>query len=1060
MKFDEVREKHIELAIKDFESHGFPDGFKQSAYFDVKIKGKYYPPKPIMAYANFHAKGAEPVNNFSGGVNTPCFNAFERLGMPVIEKTKKMSSNENLHKLKEDFLAYWPIERLELMTLEEYTDTNRENSFCYWLEHITRDLGSIVGGSSYKFGIYKRTSQSEVKEESNRTTDGEYAWFKKYGEESKEVAFETVKTIIIKIAKAAQNNTLPVIDDVDLGNAYKWKIAFLYGDYNCLNMFKLDALRIIASNLKLEYDNKTQISYFHQAILKRKTDEEAYFTYCHALWQQYQDRLIDVKKDFAKWLHKNTPESYRHKFIGNTIKSIEEKLDEINAFFDEVDFFLVDPKKVNGLVSTILFLMSKKERIKNTEFEAFDSKNSNGIPKAILGENNYIKFLKETFEYKAPNYWVFQGNPKIYDFETALRDELLTNWTVSSHKDKVKVGDKVILWITGSKSGCYALAEVTSEPHPRNPESTSDLWSEEDKSTLKADLKITHNFVDTPVLKKTLENKEGLRDFNGGNQGTNFKATEEEFMIFLDWHESKLSTMDSKNISTKKISNALNQILYGPPGTGKTYNTVNSALQIVDPEFYEKNKLDRTQLKERFDAFVKKGNIVFTTFHQSMSYEDFIEGIKPVMSNKSTNNDLEYEIQDGVLKELVGNMVDFTTSSKKTQIEVIIDKDKFKKNINKVSLGNSNDPEDDEIYQYCIQNNCIALGFGEDIDFGGVKNRNDIRDRYRENGIDFSTSMDFNISSIERLAIWMEEGQLVFISNGNKKLRAIGVVSGDYYCDPSTPIRYSQFRKVNWLYTDIEIPIKQIYGSYFSQQTIYQMAGSKFDYSYFTKSKQEETNSENYVLIIDEINRGNVSSIFGELITLLETDKRKGNKEELEVILPYSKELFSIPNNLHIIGTMNTADRSVEALDTALRRRFEFKEMMPDYTVIKDEIIGEIKLSKVLETINQRIELLIDRDHTIGHSYFVGVDTEEKLASAFRNKIVPLLQEYFYGDYGKIGLVLGKGFIKREKNKDLQFSSFKYEGKEEFITPTFTLKPIDKSTIIEAVSQLSETKES
>lgn len=524
-------------------------------------------------------------------------------------------------------------------------------------------------------------------------------------------------------------------------------------------------------------------------------------------------------------------------------------------------------------------------------------------------------------------------------------------------------------------------------------------------------------------------------------------------------------------INTDKINNEiknkpmssntpLNQILYGPPGTGKTYNTIDSALQIVDPEFYEKNKFDRTQLKDRFDAFVKKGNIVFTTFHQSMSYEDFIEGIKPVISNKSSKSDLEYEIQDGVLKELVSNMFDFTKSPKKSQIDIIIDKDKFKESINKISLGNSNEPEDDEIYQYCIQNSCIALGYGEDIDFGGVKNRNDIRDRYRENGIDFSTSMDFNISSIERLVIWMEEGQLVFISNGNKKLRAIGVVSGDYYCDPSTPIRYSQFRKVNWLYTDIEIPIKQIYGSYFSHQTIYQMAGSKIDHSYFTKSNQKGSISENYVLIIDEINRGNVSSIFGELITLLETDKRKGNKEEIEVILPYSKEPFSIPNNLYIIGTMNTADRSVEALDTALRRRFEFKEMMPDYTVIQDETVGEIELSKVLETINQRIELLIDRDHTIGHSYFVGVDTEEKLASAFRNKIVPLLQEYFYGDYGKIGLVLGKGFIKREKNKDLQFSSFKYEGKEEFITPTFTLKPIDKSTIIEAVSQLSETKES
>ncbi|MCL7763175.1 AAA family ATPase [Polaribacter sp. Z014] len=209
-----------------------------------------------------------------------------------------------------------------------------------------------------------------------------------------------------------------------------------------------------------------------------------------------------------------------------------------------------------------------------------------------------------------------------------------------------------------------------------------------------------------------------------------------------------------------------------------------------------------------------------------------------------------------------------------------------------------------------------------------------------------------------------------------------------------------------------------------------------------------------YAIFIDEINRGNVSAIFGELITLIEIDKRKDAKNEISIKLPYSKTAFSVPSNIDIYGTMNTADRSVEALDTALRRRFEFKEMMPDYTVINEEEIEEIKLSEVLKTINERIELLIDRDHTIGHSYFVNVTSPEKLANAFNNKIVPLLQEYFYGDYGKIGLVLGKGFVEIKKNDTIHFANFKYDNANDFKIASYELKHIDEDTVIDAVLEL------
>lgn len=181
--------------------------------------------------------------------------------------------------------------------------------------------------------------------------------------------------------------------------------------------------------------------------------------------------------------------------------------------------------------------------------------------------------------------------------------------------------------------------------------------------------------------------------------------------------------------------------------------------------------------------------------------------------------------------------------------------------------------------------------------------------------------------------------------------------------------------------------------------------------------------NKQYAIFIDEINRGNVSAILGELITLIEPDKRLGKDNELWVELPYSKTKFGVPPNLHIIGTMNTADRSVEALDTALRRRFEFEEVMPDIKVLEDK--GEdgngnaagIHLPTLLKTINERIEVLVDRDHTIGHSYFINVANEDDLRAAFKNKVIPLLQEYFYGDYGKIGLVLGSGFVEKPKKK-------------------------------------------
>jgi len=197
----------------------------------------------------------------------------------------------------------------------------------------------------------------------------------------------------------------------------------------------------------------------------------------------------------------------------------------------------------------------------------------------------------------------------------------------------------------------------------------------------------------------------------------------------------------------------------------------------------------------------------------------------------------------------------------------------------------------------------------------------------------------------------------------------------------------------------------------------YEPSIAKYIFDNYDESKFEDNTNKNYILIIDEINRGNSSKIFGELITLIEPSKRIDEDEEIRLTLQNSKEPFGVPSNLYIIGTMNTADRSIAQIDTALRRRFEFVEMMPKADLLKDIVIDGIEIQNVLEAMNERIEYIYDREHTIGHSYFlplIQASTIEKLDEIFRVNIIPLLAEYFYGDWGDIAFVLNNNFVKKK----------------------------------------------
>ena len=480
---------------------------------------------------------------------------------------------------------------------------------------------------------------------------------------------------------------------------------------------------------------------------------------------------------------------------------------------------------------------------------------------------------------------------------------------------------------------------------------------------------------------------------------TKYKSDNPDFNYY---YEMLLAIINGSN-KTGALQNkntALNTILYGPPGTGKTYTTIEKAISIANTEF----NLDqeRSIIKSEYERLVKEGQIVFTTFHQSMSYEDFIEGIKPIEPDKD-GDPVIYRVENGIFKHLcIEASYEIVKTSNSKLSEKVLDMSYF--------------------YDKFVESVEEKLLKGEEVKIKTKQGLEILIESVNENGNiylkPFNGVGTYIVSKKRALKLQSEINNLNEISNFT---RYVNGNNPTYLCAVLNAI--DQFRGNTTTN---------------SKNRIQSFDDKKEVVLSLTNNDFENVKGKSFVLIIDEINRGNVSQIFGELITLLEEDKRLGKSEALEVILPYSKTKFGVPPNLYILGTMNTADRSVEALDTALRRRFVFDEILPNYTIDKlNYNFAGIKAADILKTINNRLEKLLDKDHLIGHSYFIIQDNEkpkDKLMNSFYKNIIPLLQEYFYGDFGKIGLVLGQGFvnIKNWYNEENSFADFNYDGIGDF----------------------------
>ncbi len=990
---------------------------------------------------------------------------------------------------------------------------------------------------------------------------------------------------------------------------------------------------------------------------------------------------MNLKEEFVKWFFKNA----NGKYSSLNEYTVSQDLEESNKRFD-MDIFEVDESNYN---ETLEYLRKELYR-KGSDFDNYSADVSHHRPRAILGKENYLKFLEEKFDSnreKEVNYWIFQGSPEIYDIERVLKTEHLKTWKVTAHKDKIKPGDKVILWQTGKSAGCYALAEIISEVGNIQEEDYEKQYykiADDTETSTRVKIKITTNLADNPVLWEDIKELPEFQNFNAGNQGTNFSATRDEFETIeeIGGARGKSFYREIKKIFPPEKVESFLQILRNyllkhnidPKDERISFNVRPKRKRLV---FLIGNRyalsiqkikgetiysfISPEILSDNHGEFVNHRGEIETYWNQVIEIKGMESKIEEGFTTElNRNNKSPYrklsdqEFIDDIFKSeeemktiyLNGNKVyklsmgKFLKDSKLRKQNLI---EYFEKNALGVMHGNIKKSQGKKFREELKPNDLVYITYGQDKlgnlckVVGEIEELNDeINDMIGDTNyvarrleVLAAPKIDNTRSLIDDRRDWLPSGnstlspipnlrdanEILFSPFYGVKITGNGEVQNldnedtskekettvalnrilygppgtgktfklqneyfDLFTVSETSLTKSQYlenivsdltwwqvlsiilldlkkTKVNnisehellmiraklsnsksirptiWgrlqAHTALDCPnvgvsdrsepkifykdensywtvneelLEQYYPeaiSILDEIQNFQPSPDKFinNYEFVTfhqsfsyedfvegiKPKMEDQETEvsyeiqdgifkklclkaaadpenQYALFIDEINRGNVSAIFGELITLIEDDKRIGEENALTVKLPYSKKDLGVPSNLHIIGTMNTADRSVEALDTALRRRFAFEEIMPLPHLLQNISFNGFDLQEVLETINKRIEALLDRDHCIGHSYFIKIKSEDTAAlkQTFENKIIPLLQEYFYHDYEKIALILGQGFIERKEVK-VEFASFAKLEEPEMI-PSYELIK-ENGDIEAAVRKLLNSKD-
>lgn len=1011
------------------------------------------------------------------------------------------------------FLQRWPLEKLANITLREYNQAGDDDHFCRWIEKHTEALGSIWGGSSLKFGIYSRSSTAAKEPSAQRGVmqDGNYGWYSKYGRTADE-AFAAIKQLIVQTAQAARAGRLDEVERIDLWPIFRRKIAFLYQDREqpcILPIYMGPMLRQVWPGAG---DPPKDAVALYQGFMAQRAGK--------SVMSYADDILTQVEAAQARTSASDGDDVLHHFAAANGLMEAIQAEGAVDAFVE-----LVRSLHQRGLD----WWITKAEMVRAGRTEdpeiwgatiALRLSVVNGATNVQIGEVEDQTIRPLTTDSVAE--WVEQaaGDARIkpvthrapcWPDDYGRGEERLTVMLNDANVRNGQVKVSKLQRLFAAANFC-AVGERPAETFALDlPDGTrlAEAWVLNDRHRIQ------------PKMGKLMKDQQ----LRAGDYAvlTKLGARHYQLSFAKQGQFGAVATPPPAPVvesPSRTALSPLNQILFGPPGTGKTYSTIDAALAVLDLAYLEQHRTDRVALKSRFDTLVQQRRIRFVTFHQSFSYEDFVEGLRAT-TNEDTGQ-IRYEVVDGVFKSLCEAAAAKVTRPQETAAPAT-PIDIRGRRIWKMSLGNTLG-SDAAVYDECIKKGYALLGYGGGVDFTGCTARDDVLKRCTANGLPVENPQtDYTVTSVTAFVTRMKPGDLLVITDGNFKFRAIGEVSGEYKFQPHSdyPDGYAQMRPVKWLRVyEPSLPHGELMNSQFSQMTLYELRSPSIDLDklqrllggqqaavveavglrlgqvgssdykitqvtgelvelskpngnklHFAKSmllvladavrggvlsvedirdKQAisrlpgkglepyvvngyanvlaplveqmlggsaratrgttaATPSDARVLIIDEINRGNISRIFGELITLIEPSKRAGASEALEAVLPYSKKPFSVPQNVYLIGTMNTADRSLTGMDVALRRRFVFKAMPPRADLLEGVDVEGISVGSLLSVLNQRIEALLDRDHCLGHAYFMPLrqtPTLDKLAEIFSNQVLPLLQEYFFDDWRRIQWVL------------------------------------------------------
>ncbi len=995
---DNITKEHLLLAIKEIDTEGIRKGRHSTAY-DLIYKDKTYPPKLVISIANKYANGTELDRKlFHAGMNHSAFKLLKKEGFDIVPKNDPVQRLISQYKAKisttgmKDEVYKWDL-------IKQYQGRPNTDSDNFVDEIESIKFGNVI----YHLGVAVL-----------------YDLVREYPEE--------MRNHFVNLF----SESTELDQRVDTFNRETLKL------YRTLNekMQHHQDERSISTYLTLQYPEK--YTFYKASYYKR---------YCKLLG-------IPVAKKNKKYTH--------------YLELIEDLID-------------------NYIVTDQALIDQVKELIP----EHYDGSNHLLLAQDILYQTQDMV--------DEPNYWIFQANPDRWKFETALSEGLLTDWTIGAHADKIKRGDKVIIWVSGKSAGCYALAEVTSEPQYKEHSTDDHLWKEKVDNNIKADINLTHNLLNNPILKNQLNE---LTELNVGYQGTTFTATKDEYDTILAMAESMnegsyyhiLKALDNQKVEkyfsilrsfvqNEKLNASNERISFNIRSNWNRLAFIIGSRYVFciqkkrGETYFSFISQDKLSLKsDPFGDYKGETEAYWNEAPKIDEFEELLRNSMAIELNRNrknphkrlTNKDFENDVFEKSITRSEGAMKIFKSKNTIlygppgtgktytlknnyfkhfTSFENIITREEFVASVaDKLSWWEAIAVAVMELGQTKVANIAdhelvrrkMATSVSKTI-------TPTIWSQLQSHTVDECKHV--NVSKRSQIQVFNKNENSeweILIDRVEEQVPDLLKIKSeiDNYVPKTEPKKryiFTTFHQ-SFGYEDFIEGIKPIIHEDESnpetgKQVIYEIKPGLF------KQIVQEANKDrdnDYAIFIDEINRGNVANIFGELITLIEDDKRIGEHNFISAKLPYSGEEFGVPPNLYIIGTMNTADRSVEALDTALRRRFSFVEMLPEPAILSQpeyECQG-LDLTALLTSINGRIEKLLDKDYCIGHSYFMNISNRDnplaELKIVFENKILPLLQEYFYGDWGKIRIVLGAKFVEKKKDSVKFLSRDMEEDYEEY----------------------------